>query len=1037
MSKSHEFATTALNSSNSDTEEDIRVKVRDLLQNIVRKESTLLLEHRIESINRPCDIYLPEYRFVAEVKSVHSREASQPKPHAVDQLTSYIKALLDDELGKLPLDDPHYDSHREWIGIVTDGQNWHFYEWEHAPDTVRRTRKRLIQTSPEELVIYLEDVLKKNRRSGKTWIPENPNIIYEKHSLMKRLEELSGKPRFHHRKRQTCFRLWLRSLKTSGLVPPEGTGREKLFISHCYLVLIARCVVKTTTNRTQPNIDGPGLAENGFTAWLCDSEDGRNWLQELANVTHAYEWSGGREHDVLRNLYEDIITREDRKLFGEYYTPDWLAHWLCEQVMDDAWLEASVREWFKAEASGRPLKKHGVLDPTCGSGTFLIAASKRIRYSNAVRTRNLSPEQVGKLIAALVHGIDIHPVAVELATANLSRALPEHSQDLSLKVYLGDALRLESLDDSNQAEIFKSTFRSALGTEVFLPDTFLEKKDFPKRMRALVDIANPDKSAQLDSRPDVVKGLSREDKGLIEKAVEDLRTIIEDESNSIWAWYAEQAVGPALIEKNKVDRIVANPPWVTMKEIQDLDRKRALERMAGKPRKIKKNKWVPAPNSLGIWPAGKLAPLYDIAALFIHRCGALYLSKRWQAGWLANAAALRSETWEPLRAKRAQRWKRTVDFSELKEPPFQGAKSCAIIETSRKIKTSAINLASSSARIDRSGKPEIEIAKLKFSDKKVMKISPSDYIGEAYMGASLVPHVLVLADPGSISNDSNGTGKQLYTRRSKHSPWKGIEPIQMMVPAHWLLPVLQGSDLCPFYFPSTKFLATAIVPLRRGGKTLLGLEEACAHESYAAVSEIYCKYRGRGKGTPKTLLQQINHLSKLSRQLPVIDGAKAGRFVCYKKAGSRMGAARQLAGTVINDTLYRMETSCENEALYITSLLNAPSLSDAYKEVRTSDRDFHTRPWEKIPIARFDPEDKSHMRLAKLGKQAEHFAAREARLIMSKGWGSIKREKVMWEALHATGIFEEIDDIAHKLLAGYVSSPMRRTFHKKEDLIAD
>jgi type I restriction-modification system DNA methylase subunit len=59
------------------------------------------------------------------------------------------------------------------------------------------------------------------------------------------------------------------------------------------------------------------------------------------------------ESDVLKILYESLIDRDQRHGLGEYYTPDWLAAKMVKHVID------------------RPLVEH-VLDPACGSGTFLF-----------------------------------------------------------------------------------------------------------------------------------------------------------------------------------------------------------------------------------------------------------------------------------------------------------------------------------------------------------------------------------------------------------------------------------------------------------------------------------------------------------------------------------------------------------------------------------------------------------------------------------------------------------------------------------------
>jgi type I restriction-modification system DNA methylase subunit len=52
-------------------------------------------------------------------------------------------------------------------------------------------------------------------------------------------------------------------------------------------------------------------------------------------------------------LYESVIAAEQRHKLGEYYTPDWLAERMVAEVVD------------------APLEQR-VLDPSCGSGTFLF-----------------------------------------------------------------------------------------------------------------------------------------------------------------------------------------------------------------------------------------------------------------------------------------------------------------------------------------------------------------------------------------------------------------------------------------------------------------------------------------------------------------------------------------------------------------------------------------------------------------------------------------------------------------------------------------
>ena len=65
--------------------------------------------------------------------------------------------------------------------------------------------------------------------------------------------------------------------------------------------------------------------------------------------------------DLLKMLYQQLFPETVRHDLGEYYTPDWLAELVIERVGYD----------------GNPDKR--VLDPACGSGTFLVMAINKVR----------------------------------------------------------------------------------------------------------------------------------------------------------------------------------------------------------------------------------------------------------------------------------------------------------------------------------------------------------------------------------------------------------------------------------------------------------------------------------------------------------------------------------------------------------------------------------------------------------------------------------------------------------------------------------
>ena len=74
----------------------------------------------------------------------------------------------------------------------------------------------------------------------------------------------------------------------------------------------------------------------------------------------------------MKTLYESVISADTRRQLGEYYTPDWRA---------EAMVEAAVPN---------PLQQR-VLDPACGSGTFLFHAVRR--YLAAAREAGKAPAE--------------------------------------------------------------------------------------------------------------------------------------------------------------------------------------------------------------------------------------------------------------------------------------------------------------------------------------------------------------------------------------------------------------------------------------------------------------------------------------------------------------------------------------------------------------------------------------------------------------------------------------------------------------------
>ena len=393
------------------------------------------------------DIYIPRYRTIFEVKArgrATNPDERQPgqEESPREQLERYMGTEISTECERLPLLGA-LPSYKEWTGIVTDGLHWHVYSYPHVRNPIawgKTLHSGFVSGGAKELLEELSAWMD-GTPVGRRWIPAGPGYLFKDkadelaHLYREIPESIRGKT-------ETKRALWHDMLRVSGMSPRRRAAPDRLFVTHSLLIAIARMVTHSSTHRT----DSWKLAlRDGFASWILDWPRGVAWASELWGVVSRYDWHR-RHGDVLRSLYEEFVPEADRKVFGEFYTPDWLAAMIVEQVLDDEWLKSAIERAEDAIQNRAEFKGCGMLDPSCGSGTFLYHAALRILEAPAMR--GLMPTQKADVAALLLNGIDVHPVAVEIAKANLMRVLPAQPSagESALRVHLGDSLLAGACD---------------------------------------------------------------------------------------------------------------------------------------------------------------------------------------------------------------------------------------------------------------------------------------------------------------------------------------------------------------------------------------------------------------------------------------------------------------------------------------------------------------------------------------------------------------------------------------------------------------
>lgn len=143
--------------------------------------------------------------------------------------------------------------------------------------------------------------------------------------------------------------------------------------------------------------------------------------EELGSIYESLLELVPRHNRAEQSFSLETLAGNERKTSGSYYTPSSL----IDLVLDEA-LDPLLDEAERAEDPEAALLAMKVCDPACGSGHFLVAAARRLAERLATaRTgeTDLTPTDVRDalhdVVGACIYGVDLNPLAAELAKVSL------------------------------------------------------------------------------------------------------------------------------------------------------------------------------------------------------------------------------------------------------------------------------------------------------------------------------------------------------------------------------------------------------------------------------------------------------------------------------------------------------------------------------------------------------------------------------------------------------------------------------------------
>jgi len=361
--------------------------------------------------------------------------------------------------------------------------------------------------------------------------------------------------------------------------------------------------------------------EGDYFSWYLDELDQElaDIIAEIARRLADYEPATPQlepefTRDLLKRLYQHLVPKEIRRKLGEYYTPDWLA----ELVLDEV---GYTEEYFEKLAKEDPIApfKLRLLDPASGSGTFLIMAIKRLRnYAERHFTLDIMADYVLKNIV----GYDLNPLAVLAARTNyllsLADILSHVKGEKEIPVYLADSILVES-----RTALFSSYYvlRTTVGSfeipksivDNGLLGEFLNLIEFC--VRNLYSLCEFIKRFKTRIAPKI-RTNTNIDYNSLKKLYNIFLELENSGKNHVWISIIRNAFAPLL--KGKFDYIVGNPPWVKWDNLPSEYRERT------------RNLW----DKYGLIVKGTARFKKDLAMLFLVRSFDLYLKDGGKFGFL-------------------------------------------------------------------------------------------------------------------------------------------------------------------------------------------------------------------------------------------------------------------------------------------------------------------------------------------------------------------------------------------------------------------
>ncbi|MEK6614859.1 MAG: N-6 DNA methylase [Bacteroidota bacterium] len=776
-------------------------------------------------------------------------------------------------------------------------------------------------------------------------------------------------------------------------------GSENNFLIHTYLSVFSKMLAYTVVSNDdyideeemKGIIDGNifhkynirNFVDNDFFYWIKNEKSFKalkKVFRLIAQEISTFDFHEVEE-DILKGVYQELIDLDTRHALGEYYTPDWL----CERIVK--------------EFNFKPTDK--ILDPACGSGSFLRAAIHRIK--------KLHPKISVEQLSEHIYGIDIHPLSVQIAKTTMLLALGKDIRNEIVKIkkpiHINIILANTLLAPEGVESLFGNEFKLKIDKEEFLLNTqVLEEIElFDEGLELCEELAEQ----TLHRKPEEEKtfgtilrkrfpknGFNGNITSGFYKIYLGLKSVKEKGRDSIWKFILQNTYKPYFL-REKFDYVIGNPPWFTYSSIKNEEYQNILNELAGNYN-VKPERTANFPH-------------LEIAAIFLAHCSSYFLNKKGKLAFVLPRSFLNTDQHDNTRSGKAKGFKLTQIWDLENVAPLFRILSCVLIAEknngkgslpasglegksfSGKLPAHNCNLKAATPALMEEPAKWFYVKQGKssaFSTRKSKKQSKVNSYKKLFkQGATIVPRTFYFIElTQQVPPDWEGRTINIKTsdaiQPDAKAPWKGLN-FTGQIESRFVFRTALSKSILPFalFKPDLVVLPITVEYNREEEKKEIKLysTDELRSEGYLLASKWFKNVERIWNLQKTEKSKDMSSNDRIDYQRGLIDqNLNAPYLVLYnasaKDANATVVRRKDLdLEFIVESVAYVFYTNDFREANYLCAILNSATPNLMMKDFQAKGlfgaRHVHKKILD-IYYPKFDKENETHLRLAELSKEA-------------------------------------------------------------------